>query len=322
MKQLFPSIFVISIVFSSCSNNKSETIGNTNSPDTLVMFKQFIAKFNPLKYPFVASTDCYYPDSNGVKFDPANDSIFIESSALNIPVGLLPDTADFYPVIYAAPTVCYLLILATYSKDGRLISEEQVSNGCGSDCGYTCSDDLTINSLQDITIVNNIEFFECDSAANETPGTWQKIIEIKKCSVDKNGNIKSEVSTTKETKKEAVKIDDPIKVVERIFNQYIKFQESTDSPSNKDSMKVCLTELQKSFKENDLPLLIDVWMYYDPTDFPTRGLISPIFYSNREKSLKAINSRLANKKEWERDDTAPYSDLILLKKKIESYSEK
>lgn len=249
MKQIFLPIIVISIVLSSCSNNKSETIGNTNSLDTLVMFKQFIAKFKPLKYPFLASTDCYYPDSNGIKFDPANDSIFIYDSEHNLPVGLLPDTANFYPVIYAAPTVCYLLILATYSKDGKLISQEQISNGCGSDCGYTCSDNLTINSLQDITIVNNIEFFECDSAANETPGTWQKIIEIKKCSVDKNGKIKSGVSTSKETKKEAVKIVDPIKVVERIFNQYIKFQESTDSPSNKDSMKVCLTELQSPLRK-------------------------------------------------------------------------
>lgn len=75
-----------------------------------------------------------------------------------------------------------------------------------------------------------------------------------------------------------------------------------------------LTALQQSVSDKDLPLLVNVWMYYDPTDFPTRSLIEPIFKEHRVAALNAIKKRLLYKKKWENKDNAPYSELITLQK--------
>ena len=108
----------------------------------------------------------------------------------------------------------------------------------------------------------------------------------------------------------------PIKTVERIFKDYIKYSENVDSQENEDSMKKALQSLQVRSNKKDLPLLINVWMYYDPTDFPARQLIAPIFDKDKATTLVALDKRLKNKKEWEDNETAPYADLIALRKQI------
>lgn len=105
----------------------------------------------------------------------------------------------------------------------------------------------------------------------------------------------------------------PIKTVERIFNKYVMQSESVDASTNKDAMKIALQLLQSKSDVKDLPLLINVWMYYDPTDFPTRQLTQKIFEKDKKASLSAINYRLKNKMKLENKETAPYSDLLLLK---------
>ncbi len=108
----------------------------------------------------------------------------------------------------------------------------------------------------------------------------------------------------------------PVKTIERIFRQYIKYDESTDTRANKDAMTKALGALKNSVKEQDLPLLIDVWMYYDPTDFTTRTLVEPIFFSHKKAALAAINKRIKTKKNWESRDTAPFSELEELKARL------
>ena len=112
------------------------------------------------------------------------------------------------------------------------------------------------------------------------------------------------------------KKENPSKTVGRIFNNYIKQSESIDAFSNKDTMKIALELLQVKSETKDLPLLINVWMYYDPTDFPTRQLIKKIFEKDRKATLLAINYRLKNKRKLENKEIAPYSDLVLLKNEL------
>ena len=114
----------------------------------------------------------------------------------------------------------------------------------------------------------------------------------------------------------ATKTETPIKTVDRVFKSYIKHSEGTDSPTNKDDMKNALHSLQTKSDVKNLQLLINVWMYYDPTDFPTRELIKPIFTKDKTTTLAAINKRLNNKKKWEEKETAPYSDLLSLKNEL------
>jgi hypothetical protein len=112
------------------------------------------------------------------------------------------------------------------------------------------------------------------------------------------------------------KPDTPIQTVERIFNQYVAFSEGTDSKENKDAMTDALMALQKSSDQRDLPLLIDVWMYYDPTDFPVRNFVEPVFNKDKSAALHAIDERLKHKRPSEEKDLAPYADLLELKRRL------
>ena len=49
----------------------------------------------------------------------------------------------------------------------------------------------------------------------------------------------------------------------------------------------------------DLELLINVWMYYDPTDYPDIPEIYRILKDSRPHSIEAVKNRIDNKKEEE-----------------------
>lgn len=105
--------------------------------------------------------------------------------------------------------------------------------------------------------------------------------------------------------------------IRKIFENYIKYHESTDSPDNKDIMSKSLKSITSLSNKDELELLINVWMYYDPTDFPGRNLVYKILENSRPESVKAVKTRISNKKDWETDDTAPYSELNDLLKQLD-----
>ena len=108
-----------------------------------------------------------------------------------------------------------------------------------------------------------------------------------------------------------------IQNIKNIFDDYVKYQESTDSQEDKNLMTKSLESLNKLTDPNELDILINVWMYYDPTDFPSRNLVYKILENSRPESVKAVKTRISNKKDWETDDTAPYSELNDLLKQLD-----
>lgn len=113
-------------------------------------------------------------------------------------------------------------------------------------------------------------------------------------------------------------IDNPIAVINRIFTNYNKYQESTDSPSNLDSLSAALKELESNIDSKDLTLVVDVWLYYTVTDFSTREKTEKVLLSHRQESIKAVKERMKNKKEWESEGGAPFSELEYLLKQLEN----
>lgn len=107
-----------------------------------------------------------------------------------------------------------------------------------------------------------------------------------------------------------------IRTVDRIFDSYIRQNESTDSEDNRIEMELALTSLQAECDIKYFSRLIDVWMYYDPTDFPTRRLVMPILLRDKSEGLKAIEKKIKKKKKWETNDTAPFSDLLSLREQF------
>jgi hypothetical protein len=83
-------------------------------------------------------------------------------------------------------------------------------------------------------------------------------------------------------------------------------------------MTKSLKSLTTVTDKDDLDLLINVWMYYDPTDYADIPEIYRILKASRPHSIEAVKNRIDNKKEWETDDTAPYFDLKNLLKRLEN----
>jgi hypothetical protein len=203
MKYLF--FFLVVTLIISCGHpfiNKQEKIKlESYNSDTLILLKKFKNKFKILTLPFCANTSCYEPDSaSSLRLYPPDDSLFAKYSEVAVTIGLLPDTTNFYAFIFCRAAECYLPILLVISKDGKRLNEEPISNGCGADCGYKCSDSLVIKSMSDIVLTNITESYECDSLGNETPGTWEKKVDVSMFSIDKYGKIKKTNSHTSERK--------------------------------------------------------------------------------------------------------------------------
>ena len=81
-------------------------------------------------------------------------------------------------------------------------------------------------------------------------------------------------------------------------------------------MSESLKSLTNIETQEDLELLINVWMYYDPTDFSCRDLVYEVLKKNVRLSIEAVNNRIKNKKDNENIDSAPFSDLEYLLKTL------
>lgn len=71
--------------------------------------------------------------------------------------------------------------------------------------------------------------------------------------------------------------DSSIANIRKIFTAYCTQKENTESAANKDLFTRSVKAIKVVKNENDMLLLVNVWMYYDPTDFPSREWIEPVF---------------------------------------------
>lgn len=108
-----------------------------------------------------------------------------------------------------------------------------------------------------------------------------------------------------------------IENIRTIFESFIEHQESVDSEANKNLMSKSLKSIMRLSNKDELALLINMWMYYDPTDYPDIPEILRILTASKPHSIDAVKSRIDHKKEWETDTSAPYSDLKSLLKQLE-----
>jgi hypothetical protein len=195
------SLLLASIFIFSCHNSnkdRAETASSVQSRSTSVQFEKFISKFKMLSYPFAANTDCYEPDTlTSVALDMDNDSTFINYVGPGVAVGMLPDTSHFYAVIYCTAAECYMPNLAVFSKTGQMLSKHEIAYGCGFGAGYVCSENLKINSLNDILLIHKEEEYNLNKGGKEIKGTGTRTIKTYKYSITQNGVINFTADTVK-----------------------------------------------------------------------------------------------------------------------------
>lgn len=165
------------------------------------------------------------------------------------------------------------------------------------------------------TLLIGLNFIGCSNPSELSNPTIETDEELKKTSISQNQEITKNFHSLRSLKKESIKsdslvINDPYGTIKRIFETYNEFQESTDSKENLDSLKQALKLLETSkIDEETLTLVINVWMYYTVTDFKTLDYTENVLRAHKEQSITAIQNRIENKREWENDNSAPFSEL-------------
>ncbi|MDX6189725.1 hypothetical protein SGQ83_10210 [Flavobacterium sp. Fl-318] len=158
--------FLLTVTLLSCKNKETNTKKELSiqSKD----FEVFLKKFKTLKFPLNIKTsdiqienlkaftknDLKFLDLNNI--DPDLDNVY--------PYGILPDTLEAYKVIYLLPAETHIPVIATYTKEGKKISTEELGvGGCGADCGFTCAAYIKIDRNLKIHSVDSITSHQCDS---------------------------------------------------------------------------------------------------------------------------------------------------------------
>lgn len=202
MRVIFALLF---LALSSCTSHQSST-SSINS--NLSSFLIFCKKFKPLHLPYsYRLTDLDSDKISGLKeldFN-SNDTLFIKSKDMGkaFCYGLLTDTSHFYALIFLFPGDSYYPVMMTYSKNGELLSEENlIANGCSPDCGLkrysiNCkiNKDFTINSSD-----TSIWEYRCDSLGQPIINTAFTWIDTKVGKVDSGGKIQLSHTTRQEIK--------------------------------------------------------------------------------------------------------------------------
>lgn len=127
------------------------------------------------------------------------------------------------------------------------------------------------------------------------------------CLLSLTTTVTAQVGSTERTSAE---------VVRNIFKDFLQRDDGTDSHEHQEAMKRSLTSFPDIIDKVNLPLLINVWMYYDPGDFNAKDLIKPILLRNRQISLAAVRQRIKEKKDFESDEKPPFSELFALEKEL------
>ena len=130
------------------------------------------------------------------------------------------------------------------------------------------------------------------------------LIFILSCDGNQNTNRQKEILSVKKItlQNDTLTYKQAIKNIRDIFIDYKTNEESIESEENKTTMTKSLNSLQSVTDKNDLELLINIWNYYDPTDYSCRGEIYKILLNNKTISINAVKDRMRHKMSWESAD--------------------
>lgn len=113
-----------------------------------------------------------------------------------------------------------------------------------------------------------------------------------------------------------MRYENPVETIDLIFSNYIKYDKSIESEDDREVITVCLKQLGSKLTVEELTIILNVWMYYDPIDFPRKELTESIFKKNIGNSKIAIEERINQKLDWENENTGSYSELQKLLEKL------
>jgi hypothetical protein len=106
--------------------------------------------------------------------------------------------------------------------------------------------------------------------------------------------------------------------IQRVFENYVQYEEPMDTQEDTAAMFRSLRILkQYKLPQSYYTLLLNVWMYYELTDYSVRDHVMPLLKKDPQATIIGIDARLKKKYKWESREGAPLSELYDLKKQLQ-----
>ncbi len=185
-----PKPFLLTaLIISSCSTskNKTDTVDKPMTFNKSRYFNEvFLKKFKVIELPLTLR-----PLETGerMRTNPESaDTLFFKGGVTYaICYGLLPDTSKYYGLIWQGIADFEPPYLATYTKHGDMIDENELFVGqCGgADCGWSCSETIKISDDYKIFSIDSVTVRDCGNII----GSVKKTIFYKSGRIDEKGHI-------------------------------------------------------------------------------------------------------------------------------------
>jgi hypothetical protein len=163
---------IIIFLLTSCSKQEKATSLSTPGDDSVHNeengnFKLYLSTLDKVDLPVIIrgcgevnATKKIREKGNGIEL--TTDNSYFKTSE---PVyGQIPTNGEFLATISLGVADCFIPILTTFNKNGTQIDRKSISIGyCGSDCGYSCSEFMSIDRDYAIFTSDTVMTYDCDS---------------------------------------------------------------------------------------------------------------------------------------------------------------
>jgi hypothetical protein len=208
MKLNFSFILIVFLLFSCRTETKDKTveIQTDDSKQEEIMFPQvnddfdgFLRNFDKTQLPLEIK-GCYLSDKEVKEFKGDHFKKYVDE--YHYGYKQFPANGNFIAIITLGAADCFLPVLTTFKLTGEKIDSKSISIGyCGSDCGYSCEEFMTIKEDYTIYVSDTISSSECDSLGNIIPGTTENYVIYKSGELLENGMIELSEEIRKELEK-------------------------------------------------------------------------------------------------------------------------
>ncbi|WP_181308931.1 hypothetical protein [Rufibacter sp. XAAS-G3-1] len=150
-------------------------------------FESYLKLFPKTQLPIIIK-GCYIERKGLKEFDGNEFKSYEDQYSLSYKS--IPTNGDYTAIISLGAADCYLPILTTFKPNGEKIDSKTIAIGyCGSDCGYTCEEFMTIRKDFSVYVSDTITSAECDTLSNIIPGTTEKYVIYKTGKLLQDGRI-------------------------------------------------------------------------------------------------------------------------------------
>ncbi|AEV99309.1 hypothetical protein A4D02_32425 [Niastella koreensis] len=193
-------VLLVVLLFAACNSkpaaeNKQATSGSVPAETPVdPHFKAFIGKFRMLQLPLTIKFTSTADYENLPQLQGA-DSNYVKccegfGTEGRYAYGLLPDTANNYKIIWLLPADEEVPMLTTLTKQGVLISEDNIGvGGCGPDCCFDCNETVIVNKDLSVYSADSIKECKCDDNGPDTT-TIRNYARVKTAKIGADGKFK------------------------------------------------------------------------------------------------------------------------------------